>query len=390
MNRSKQIWLSLSTSNHRNRLIRKGVWHFARPAHPWLFSGGTENLTPQIIEARRPYDGAIGELGRADLSAAAAKCPYPFVNIYGGDPVGGPPQVGTDDRAIGRMAAEFFMGRGFENFAFAGFSWRGGETPGRLEGYREALAGRDRTPRVYLPNGLNPMEDDPEAPTHKWLAGLPKPVAIFCTNDSLCRWLCEVCLHLGISVPDEVSLLGVDNAENVCEESYPPSSSIELPCAEVGHEAAKILERMMRGEKPPSQPLLLQPKGVVERKSTDTLCLSDPKVNKAVVYIRENLLLPRADTLATRAITPREVAHKVRASRRGLDDRFRKALRRTVFGQIRHEQLDRIKLRLRETDMSIDAIARETGFDDGNCLYQAFKRDEKIPPGTYRKQFRRM
>ncbi len=81
--------------------------------------------------------------------------------------------------------------------------------------------------------------------------------------------------------------MGVENEETLCEMSSPPLTSMRLAGEQVGFEAAKLLDRLMRGGKAPRKPTLVEPRGIVARKSTDTVAVTDPLLSQAIRLIRE-------------------------------------------------------------------------------------------------------
>jgi len=371
-----------------SRSILRGIYHYAYPGKDWDFLGSQtwERISKEMPALRRDWDGAIGGAGRKDLSALARKLGLPFVNIYGGEPFFPDiPQVGTDDRAIGRMAGEYLAGLGLKHFAFFGFG-AGGLSVGRLEGFGQALSRRGLEVEGVCEEG-GPVDSGADEEMVDLLKQLPRPVGILCVSDMVGVWVGEHCRHLGISVPDEAAILGVKNDDVRCDATWPRLSSIEIPSEAVGFQAAQLLDEILRGRKPPKAPILFPPVRVVERQSTDIQAAGDPRVARAITFIRDNLLRPRSDELSMRPITPEEVAGQTRDSRRELDRRFRKLVGRTVFDEIRRRQLVRVKERLSKTNMSIDEIAIENGFRDEKALGRTFTTVEGLPPGAWRKQF---
>ena len=120
----------------------------------------------------------------------------------------------------------------------------------------------------------------------KWLTKLPKPVAILASNDSPGRDLADICRLLGLRVPEDVAIIGVDNDDLECELASPPLSSVAIPSLQIGCEAARLLDRLMAGEPPPAAPIFLPPIGVVTRPSTDILMIEDRDVAAALSFIR--------------------------------------------------------------------------------------------------------
>jgi hypothetical protein len=121
------------------------------------------------------------------------------------------------------------------------------------------------------------------------LERLPKPLAVFAFNDYDAAWLVDTCVFHKISVPDEVAILGVDNNEMVCVCLPVPLSSIQHDLERIGYEAAALLDRMLEGEAPPESPLLIPPKGIITRRSTDYSAVNNPQLRQALLFIREHL-----------------------------------------------------------------------------------------------------
>src|SRR5262249_18051437 len=186
-----------------------------------------------------------------------------------------------------------------------------------------------------------------------WVRGLPKPVGVLASHDDQGQQLLDACQRAGVRVPDEVAVLGVDNDEFLCHLAQPPLSSIALNTEHIGHEAAALLDRLMRGRKAPRKPLLIPPLGVVSRQSTDILAVDDAEVSAALRLIRQR---PR------HGLTVAEVLREVPLSRSLLERRMRQAIGRTPKVEILRLQLDWVRELLAETTLSLDQIAQRAGY----------------------------
>lgn len=121
----------------------------------------------------------------------------------------------------------------------------------------------------------------------QWLTNLSKPVGIMACNDSRGRQVLEACRQLGLNVPDDVAVIGVDNDELMCELSAPPLSSILQGTEQIGFEAAKLLDQMMRRRRR-STHIMIPPACLVARQSTDLVAIDDAVVSEALRYIRKH------------------------------------------------------------------------------------------------------
>src|SRR4029079_5581060 len=117
---------------------------------------------------------------------------------------------------------------------------------------------------------------------NRWLASLPRPIAILAVDAPHARQLAEICHFANIRIPDDIAILAGDTDELLCEVSTPPLSSVSVACERLGHEAGSMLQHMIEGEGPPKEPTLIAPHGVVSRQSTDVLAIDDPAVVRAL------------------------------------------------------------------------------------------------------------
>ena len=155
-----------------------------------------------------------------------------------------------------------------------------------------------------------------------------------------------------------------------------PISAVQVDFERIGVEAADLLQRLMRGAKPPP-PRFIPPLRIVTRQSTDTLAISDPALVKALNFIRQNV---------SRIIRIGEVAAHAGVSRRLLQEKFLKGLGRTPSAHIRRAHLDRARTLLAETDLSIDRVAEASGFGSPEYLTLCFRRAMKVTPLKFRWQ----
>jgi LacI family transcriptional regulator len=209
---------------------------------------------------------------------------------------------------------------------------------------------------------------------------LPKPVGVMACRDDQGLRLLDACRRAGVLVPDQVAVLGVDNDDIQCHMATPPLTSIDLNPEHVGYEAAALLERLMDAKPPPAGPVLLPPRAVVMRQSTDVVAVDDPEIAAALQYIRRHACdgLRVAELLARLPLSPSV-----------LERRFRALLGRSPKAEISRVQLERARQLLAETDLPLDAVAEKAGLRDARYLCDVFARKTGMTPGAYRKQSRK-
>ncbi len=196
-----------------------------------------------------------------------------------------------------------------------------------------------------------------------------------CT-DQLGFWLLDACKRAGVAVPEEAAVVGAENDVSLCTMTSPPLSSVAFNAERIGYEAAALLGRMMAGKRPPHAPILIPPLGIVTRQSSDTVAIEDQQVAAAVRFIREH---------AHEGIAVPDVLRVVPLSRSTLERRMRAALQRSPKAEILRVRMERVRALLTTTDLSIESVARKTGFEHSQYLVAAFKKQFGQTPGQYRK-----
>ena len=365
------------------RGILRGVSHYALPSRGWTIH--FRHPKPGQVEDFRKLDpvGVVAQVAHPDLADELTDWKgMPVVNVSNVRKENRFPQTGFDDVGIGRVAAEYFLNRGFRNFAFLGQAERENARQ-RQEGFAEVLAGRghsvtarwlDRPSRLRAVVEWEGVGEN----TRNWLMRLPRPVALFCHNDIQAADALRLCAELGISVPEEMAILGVDSDPMFCCLNHPSLSSIAIRPEEVGFLAAARLDAIIAG-KGAGGDQLVEPAGVEERQSTEVIAIEDEAVAAALRFIRER---------ATAGIMVPEVVAASGTSRRMLERRFVNLLGRSPALEIRRVRLERARELLRTTGRSLEVIAEACGFSNAIRMTEAFRREFGLTPGRYRKEMR--
>jgi LacI family transcriptional regulator len=227
------------------------------------------------------------------------------------------------------------------------------------------------TGRLYAPRRWDLLQ----AGLKQWLAGLPKPVGIMACNDSRGRHLLEACRQLGLRVPDDVAVIGVDNDDLMCELAIPPLSSVAQDAEGVGYQAAGLLDQLMRGRRRRPTHLVVPPTCLVERESTDLVATDDPLVSGALRFIREH---------ATEGIGVADVVRHLDVSRSTVEKRLKRHLGRTAHDEIQRVRLEAARRLLATTDLPLHVVAQRAGYSTVQYMCAVFKRELGHPPGQLR------
>lgn len=103
-----------------------------------------------------------------------------------------------------------------------------------------------------------------------WRALDRPPTAVFCTNDAQALDVIAAAQRMGLRVPEELSVVGVDNS-NEARDYDPPLTSVEAPMDAVGRESMRALLRLICGAPIEQCRVVLPVTDLIVRRST-ALC----------------------------------------------------------------------------------------------------------------------
>lgn len=296
----------------------------------------------------------------------------------------GRPRVLYDNVAIGRLAAEHFLERGFRHIAFfnLGNFWMEAE---RLPSFRQAVraAGAEchEIPYHRHFSMVRPSRVAEERAAFRWLVktigDLPKPLGMFVASDDVGLTILRACDQAGVSVPEDVAVLGCENEPLIGSLAPVPLSSVDTDLEQQGYVAAQLLDRLMHGEPPPRQPIVIPPKGVVTRQSTNTLAVPHLPVSQALRFIWEHFHEP---------IQTPDIAAAAGMSRRGLEQAFRQHLNRTIGAELARCRIEHAKNLLATSSLKARQVAERCGFSDAAYFSHVFRRAVGTGPQGFRRR----
>src|SRR5262245_33800370 len=378
--RVQHVAVLIETETSWGGRVIRGIAHFAEKHTHWhLLIDPRDHEQRSAVPDGWQGDGIIARVTNRIQWQQIREKNLPVVNVddvYAG--LRGVGAVITDESERARLALEHLVARGFRKFAyFAPPSNRYSKNRG--ESFKRAVKEVGYECHEYLPGyraGRKIGWTEQQRRVNRWLASLPRPIAILAVDAHHARQLAEICHFAGVRIPDEVAILAGDTDDLLCEVSTPPLSSISVACERLGHEAAAMLNRMIGGQAPPKQPMLIPPHGVVSRQSTDVLSIDDPTVVRALRYIH---------THAHHGIVVNDVLREVPISRRSLEIQFRSYLGRSPAEEIRRIRLDRGRQLLGRRGLSITEIALACGFSNATRFGVAFRKCFGTTPRSFRK-----
>lgn len=296
-----------------------------------------------------------------------------------GDRIPGICNLTGDYIGTGEMAAEYFIGLGYKNFAYYGISetiW----SRERFIGYRDRLSRAGYSVMTFFEHISNReawMQNFDDI--RKWLTSLPDSTAIFVCDDYYALHLSETCKLYGIPVPDKLVILGVDNDEMMCNISSPPLSSIVIDAKNGGYMAGQVIEELIRNKAKEPFNIIVQPLQVISRGSTRKYVIQDKYVMRVVEYIETNYMNP---------LTIPELLELVPISRRVFEKRFRQETGTSIYQFLLKYRTDRMAELLQTSKRSIEDIAISCGFNDSRNISRIFSTHKGMTPSEFRKHLR--
>lgn len=380
MKANPRVMVLLESARAYERALLRGVARYAHLHGPWVFvreapfwerrSGAAllaqAEAADGVILREGPFLSEILKLGKPTI-----------VTNYATERIPGLPNIVSDHYAIGRMAADHLIERGFRQFGFCGyggFYW----SRQRCDGFRERIENAGYRLHVYEGSlaRCGAAWRKEQRLIMKWLQALPKPIGVMACIDERSQQVADACTSAGIAIPGEVAIVGVDNDDMICTLSSIPLSSVVIDAEKGGYEAARCLDMLMRGRKVRAPVIEIKPSHVIARTSTDIMAAGDVNVSRAARYIGSH---------CRETIYVSDVARAAGLSRRVLEKRFRSALCRSVNDYIRQCRVARITELLAGSAMTVSEIASHMGFPDAAHIARYFRRQTNTSPAGYRR-----
>ena len=343
-----------------------------------------------LNDARRlsAYDAFIVRILDDLMEQILRRTHKPAVDVFYGKRRDGFAVADLDNVAIGNLAAEHFISRGFRNFAYCGYNGisfsdvrcatfvRAVENAGHachvfgarksdLEDFSENVVRGER----YAPQSKEARS------MRAWLRRLPKPIAVFCSHDLRAHQVLTLCHEVGIHVPNEVAILGVDDDAILCGFTAPTLSSIDPHGFETGREAVRIAWEMLRNPDARREPpnVLVKPLRLIVRESTEVYPIDPPWLSDALVYINRN---------AAKGITAADVFAHVGLSHTTVGSMFRRKLGVSVQDRLARVRMEEA-CHLLGNGMSVTDVALRSGFLSVQYFCRAFAAAHGMSPAAW-------
>lgn len=356
-----------------------------------FFEGLTASLPPRLrwlIDFRRNERSILVETARyahphvvvvlngdAALLRELAGLDMPIVSVDGVAPVPGTVGISVDNPAIGRLGALHLIDQGFTRLAYVDVN--AGWSHDRGRGFAEAAAARGVQHELHRvpPTDWNQMLYGDVLPA--LLRRLSYPIAVMACNDEVACRLIDFAVDMGLSVPGDLAVLGVDDRASFREVCGIGLSSIPLDRQQAGRIAGRVIDQLVRRPRSRHEPVLVTPHRVAARQSTQFVQFRDQRINAAITYIQSH---------ACGEIGVADVARSVGMSLSSLHRLFRAATGRGPAEEIRRVRLHQAMRLVTQTHMPLAEVCAACGFSSMSYMSHAFSRAFGRPPGRMREE----
>jgi LacI family transcriptional regulator len=381
-----KIILLIDFAEDYSKSLMKGINSYSREFGPWIFcrmplfhreTVGLDGILKWALEWKA--DGIIGQLYNDKEIGKFVQAGIPVIAQDFKERFSEIPNITGAYHETGQMGADYFLKKGFTNFAFYGFGdivW----SRERAEGFEERLKSMGHEVHYFEHKKARSTELWYYKPSSlsRWLKSLPKPIGLMACDDNQGQHITEACRHLGIRIPEEVAVLGVDNDEMICDLSDPPLSSIALDVEKGGYDTARLLDHMIKNGIAEYHDILVKPTQVITRHSTDIYATNDDHIATSLKFIHQNI---------DKNLHVDEVVKQVPLSRRALEKRFLEITGYPVYKYIFNLRIEKFTQKLLDTDMSVFEIALDMGLTDSKNIARQFRQVKGCSPSVYRNRY---
>ena len=372
------IFLDISYASARDILY--GISRYSRAHFHWninIPNAGNVPVTPSDLMSldgiitimplpkRPPKDKPVVVLGTEKIGLDRRKKNIAFVSI--------------DNLDIGKFAAEYFsrLGR-FRSFGFVPDDKPIGFSELRRKGFCRFLEETHRNATTYRASDAGKGSTKDIRALGEWLLKLPKPAAVMAACDLRAMHVLSAARNIGLKVPGELCVIGVDNDELLCDFTSPRLTSIAPDHIHLGELAAKEMGALLaQADTGSPRTIFSGKKKLVERESAAPTTPSARLVDEAMSIITRDAL---------KGIRAADISRKLGVSRRLLDLRFRECTGSSILGTLLDIRLDEIRRQLITSAIPIKNITANCGFSNEYHAKRMFKAKFGMTMRQYRSE----
>jgi GntR family transcriptional regulator of arabinose operon len=168
--------------------------------------------------------------------------------------------VGIDNRRAGYVLAEHLLKQGCRNIVFLARPHSAPTVDARISGFREALFSQGITPRPELIQ----LGDPEDTVFVQQFVETLHADGVVCANDITAAKLMRTLTELGIRIPDQIRIVGVDDVKFANLVSV-PLTTLHQPCRDMGVAALDAMLERIKHPQAPGRDILLNFKLIVRQ-----------------------------------------------------------------------------------------------------------------------------
>lgn len=372
------VSLNLDLGIMRYNLMYYGIQQYAEKYTNWsLFWDHYPETKLEESQLQSPaYDGVIGRI-RHNAYDQITRLNIPCVNLWYNSTLAPElPSVLTDFRQLGQLAAKHMLSRGFKDIIMIHYN---DSSAGVFqEGLMDVLKPMKYKVKKHFYNRVAPENATAWKKQMKtfesWVKNWQLPVAVVSPSPLIS--LPTFCKANGLRVPEDVAILSGSDERGHCESIKPHLSAIDTDYRRIGYESARLLHKQLKGETLEEKHVLIDPKGLIPRESTDTYATEDKIVRDALRFIADNI---------NREIQVTDVVQRAPVSRSSLFKRFKAATGSSIKDEIDRLRVISVKRLLADDSIKIKDLYAKAGFSSALHMRRIFKKRTGITPGNFRK-----
>jgi LacI family transcriptional regulator len=372
------VSLNLELGIMRYNMMYHGIQQYAQKYTNWsLFWDHYPVIQLQESKLQSPaYDGVIGRI-RHNTYDQIKRLNIPCVNLWHSSTLAPElPSVFPDFRESGQLAAKHMLSRGFRDIIMVDSKDSSADV--FQKGLMDVLK-----PMKYKVKRLFYNRTADETPTawkrqmknfESWTKNWQLPIGVVSSMSLIA--LPTFCKANGLRVPEDVAFLSGRDEKGYCESIKPHLSAIDTDFRRIGYESARMLHQQLKGETLQEKHVLIAPKGIIPRESTDTYATEDKIVRDALRFITDNI---------NTAIQVPDVVAQLSISRSVLEKRFKASTGKTIKEEINRLRVICAQRLLLDENVIIKDVHKQSGFSSAQNMRRVFVKTIGMRPDEYRK-----
>jgi LacI family transcriptional regulator len=372
------VSLNLELGIMRYNMMYHGIQQYAQKHTNWsLFWDHYPEIKLQESKLQSPvYDGVIGRI-KHNAYDQIKRLNIPCVNLwYNSTLTPELPSVFPDLRQCGQLAAKHMLSRGFRDIIMIDFKDSSADV--FQQGLVDVLKPMKYKVKRHFYNRT--AEETPTAwkrqmkSFESWTKSWRLPTGIVSSSSIIA--LPTFCKANGLRVPEDVAILAGEDEKGYCESINPHLSAIDTDYRRIGYESARMLHQQLKGETLEEKHLLVAPKNIIPRESTDTYATEDKIVRDALRFIADNI---------NSEIQVPDVVAQVSISKSVLAKRFKVSTGKTIKEEINRLRVICAQRLLFDEKVTIKNVHKQSGFGSAQNMRRIFVKTIGMSPSEYLK-----